>query len=422
MNDSTIAPTRNPFADLLSGMVADAHFELGTAPAAPTALGVFLGGMVATAAVDLERATPSFPYRPDGVIYHQPAAIHGDIDAELVRLIQENGAVGDTSFVDAGDVSPTAPNIYVPPVATREYWCVVDTKAKRRTRSDGQQVKTMYRCRKCGPCLRWWRLRIRHKYEWAISGQPEQTIVTIRGLADDDAASEAAIAVGRAGDGQRLVSVVRNPLTYHWDALIAFTSPATDRVILNVQRGRDRAGQDCAIETRGFTGAELVADWLPVNGRTPGWHKPCRLVGWDAPGVEPEYQYSDGYIIDAADAPDIPFENIAPIDLEIHGLADRPTDTNANRRAKLRARNRVHIRRWLAGVELDADALLTLKRMRLDGQRGDWLACIASGTYDGPKRLLIDLARVLDDGGLVSMDAPDGLRLAASYIVDGVAV
>ena len=334
--------------------------------------------------------------------------------------VAKNGAVGDTSPESTKDVSPTAPKVYAPPVRTRDYWCIVDTKAKRRIRSDGQQVKTMYSCRKCGPCLRWWRLRKRHKYEWAISGQPAQTAVIVSGLADDDVASDAAIAVGRAGDGQRLVSLVRNPLTYYWDALIVFTSALTGKAALNIQRGRQRAGQQCTIETRGFTGAELVADWLPVNGRTPGWHKPCRLVGYDAPGPEPEYQYSDGFVIDAADAPEIPFENIAPIDLEIHQLADRPTDTNANRRAKLRARNRVHIRRWLAGVQLNADALLTLQTARRNGCRGDWEACIPADNYHGPKRLIIDLALalVLDGDGLacVPMDAPDGLRLAASHI------
>ena len=112
----------------------------------------------------------------------------------------------------------------------------------------------------------------------------------------------------------------------------------------------------------------------------------------------------------------MPWEHNAPIDVETHPYADAPTDTNSLRTAKLRARNRIHIRRWLTGVTLDPDALLTLRNARRQGQRGDWFSCIASGAYDGPKRLIIDLALVLDDDAMVSLDTLDGLRLASSYI------
>ena len=335
---------------------------------------------------------------------------------------QENGAVGAKGVFSP--LAPTAPNVYIKPVrAAREHLCLVDISAKRRNRSDGDQTRTLYSCRKCGPCIQWWRFCKRHKYEWGISGKPEQTVIVCHGLPDDDTASAAAIAVGRAGDGQRLVSLVRNKLTYHWDALIVFTSSLTDKAILNIKRGRDRAGQQCTIETRPVSGAELVADWLPVNDRTPGQHKPCRFVGWgDAMVKEREYEYNDGYIIKAADHPEIPWQHELRIDVETHVYADAPTDTNSKRKAKLRARNRIHIRRWLEGVTLDPDALLSLRTARLDGKRGDWFGCIASGIYDGPKALIIDLAKSLDSDGMLSLDAPDGLRLASSYIADAEAV
>ena len=316
---------------------------------------------------------------------------------------------------------PTEPKVYIAPVRTREYYCLIDTSVKVRMRSDGQTVKTRYACGKCGPCLRWWRFRKRHLWEWGTSAKPEQTIITVSGLADDDLASAAAIAVGRAGDGQRFVSLIRNPLTYHWDALIVFANPQTPKVCLNIQRGRDREAQDCQIDNRPVSGAEIENDWLPVSRRTPGWHKPCRFVGWGAGADrEVEYAYGDGYVASDADAPDVPFDNAAPIDAEIHPYADAPMDTNAKRTAKLRARNRVHIRRWLTGVTLDPDALLTLRTARLQRQRGDWFGCIASGQYDGPKRLVIDLARALDADGLLSLNTPDGLRLASAYINDPI--
>ena len=50
----------------------------------------FLDALESKAAVDLERAAPTFPYRPDGPVYHVRTAVHGDVDTELVRLIRAN--------------------------------------------------------------------------------------------------------------------------------------------------------------------------------------------------------------------------------------------------------------------------------------------------------------------------------------------
>ena len=141
---------------------------------------------------------------------------------------------------------PTAPIPYNPPVrADRKYLCLVDSRVKVRMRSDGLIVKTRYSCNWCGPCLRWWRYTKRHKYEWGTSGKPEQTIVVVSGLADDDVASAAVISIGRAGKGPRFVSLVRNPQTYHWDALVVFANPQPTNVCRNIERARERAGQEC---------------------------------------------------------------------------------------------------------------------------------------------------------------------------------
>ena len=50
--------------------------------------------------------------------------------------------------------------------------------------------------------------------------------------------------------------------------------------------------------------------------------------------------------------------------------------------------------------------------------KNDWQASIASGTYDGPKALIRDLAAVLDDDGLVSFTARKALRRAATYMTE----
>ena len=75
---------------------------------------------------------------------------------------------------------------------------------------------------------------------------------------------------------------------------------------------------------------------------------------------------------------------------------------------------------WLTGNALDLVELLNLRNARRAGVRSknDWLACIASGTYDGPKALIRDLAAVLDDDGLVSFTARKAMRRAATYLTE----
>ena len=316
-------------------------------------------------------------------------------------------------------ISPTEPKSYNPPSWSGAY-CLRDDTVRVRLRSDVQIVKTCFNCGDCGPCVVQWRYRKRHRYEWGITGKPEQTVVIVSELDDDGVAADAAIAIGRAGDGRRVVFLARNPSTYYWQAVVIFADPQPVNVCLNIERGRTRNGQQCSVETRQVLGTE-IEQWLPTNKRSPDWHKPCRFVNWDgSESVEREYQYGDGYVADAADVLEVPFETVAPLDSEIQPYVDKPTDTNAKRTAKLRARNRVHIRRWLTGVTLDIAALLLLRDARRQGQRGDWFGCIESGTYHGPRALVIDLALALDDDGMVSLDTPDGLRLASSYITEGV--
>ena len=277
---------------------------------------------------------------------------------------------------------PTEPIPYNPPVrADRKYLCLVDSRVKVRMRSDGLIVKTRYSCNWCGPCLRWWRYCKRHKYEWGTSGKPEQTIVIVSGLADDDVASAVITSIGRAGKGPRFVSLVRNPRTYHWDALVVFANPQPANVCRNIERGRERAGQECTIETRLVNGAEIEATWLPENKKTAGNHDPCRFVSWGTTADKgTEYQYGDGYVTEDALAPeDAPFEHQAPADPELAMLKMTAIDTNSNRRAKLKARNRVSI----SGASWTVWSLTPMRCWRLRtaqvgrDKSGDWFGCIA---------------------------------------------
>ena len=44
-----------------------------------------------------------------------------------------------------------------------------------------------------------------------------------------------------------------------------FHSALPPKARLNIQRGRDRAGQDCTIETRAVAGVEIVETWVPTK-------------------------------------------------------------------------------------------------------------------------------------------------------------
>ena len=335
----------------------------------------------------------------------------------------KNGSVGDRSTGSLQEpLSPTEPNIYTRPLRPREYRCENDRNLKLRLRSDLQPVRTRFACKDCVECVGYWRYCKRHRYEWGIDGKPLQTVVTVSGLADDNVASNVAVAIGRAAHGQRVVFLYRDAATFRWVAVVVYADALGERDVLNIERGRARYGQECTIAERLIIGAELSA-WLPCNKRTEGGHKPCRFVDWGKVSrPETEYGYGDGEIIDVADAPaDIPYQESAPIDAEIHVYEANPIDTDAKCRAKLRARNRIHIGRWLGrdGVTLDIESLLALRSARMSGQRGHWFGCIAGGVYHGPKRLIIDLALALDVDGMIPLAATDAMRYASAFIVEG---
>ena len=75
---------------------------------------------------------------------------------------------------------------------------------------------------------------------------------------------------------------------------------------------------------------------------------------------------------------------------------------------------------WCEGKEFSHTGLMVLRAKLMNGGRGtqaEIQACIASGDWRGPSKLLKDLARALDDDGYLAADARDCLWVAHSYIV-----
>ena len=129
-NSTPVTPRRNPFDESLgrirellldpgfmsladlspAWIVAETTGVIGGKPATGgNALADVLRGLESQATVDLEREAPSFPYRPDGPVYHVRTSVHGEVDADLVRLIRAN----DESTVGVRErENPHPPNPY----------------------------------------------------------------------------------------------------------------------------------------------------------------------------------------------------------------------------------------------------------------------------------------------------------------------
>ena len=374
-------------------------------------------------------------YTPEEV-YEYLAARTLEPDPDEIRVERQYAALDALRTKIARYVNGNAePPIPVPhkkggpyrePTRRDDEYCL-NTKFRIRRRSDGVVVKTPFPCRECGPCLRYWQRRKMHRHDWEIverhdwkpaDAPPLQTVVIVRGCETDDAAGRAAIGVGRTGQASRTVCLV--PKMGSWTALVVFHGVLDENTIRNIRRTRERHGQECEIETRIFAGQSLL-EWLPTDRLTPSKRKPCRIVAEDdRDKPEREYAYNDGVVVGADDPRlrDLPSDADAPTDDELLPLHDVPTDTPAEKRAKLDRRNLKHAMRWLDGVELHRQSLLAMRTARLDGRKDNWFACIASGAYRGPRAMLFDLVLALDPAGNLPAECPEWMRHAAGRIVE----
>ena len=310
------------------------------------------------------------------------------------------------------------------------------SKVGRVRHSSGGVYRMAVDCRDCGPDLRWWRMQKREQYGHG-RGRGYQTMVRVSGLASDDDAQKLITAIGRTSyaDGSRVAFIWKDLASYLWEVAVVYADAVGDRGLVNLNRRGGKDDYDWQIENRRVEPDELDA-FMPTQNRTQyrnksdkpnGGHDPVRFTNWIQPQEELPTDYSWGDVDiddDAAEsAMELPTRDKVA-DPELDAVADRVSDSWATRWVKNEKRAVINQGRWLAGVQFGGAALLRLQTARNKGQRGDWRGCIVSGTYDGPKRLIIDLALALvkDADGLlcVPMAARAALRRAAAHIVEGV--
>ena len=406
---------------------AETSGRIGGKPdAGGDALTDFLESLEYQASVDLERATPTFPYRPDGPVYHVREAVHG-YDDELVSLIQAQRAtmadvestVGvyqgspysyrQLDITGDGDTFDTIPRrgLYACPNAGRDKARVVQSVRGGSYRVDLACEDTEG---DCPPCRQHWIdsavLRFRH----GLIGDT-QLVITSTGHQTPEVAQKVVTAVGRQLGAVRRAQVLSRTLDYTYSAHIVVTGAMP----LPSTLARIAARPGVSAEYRAVSDDDFKA-LLYSRTKLDLARCPVRFLHWPtaaaAGAATNVYGHNDGYVATATDA-----RNIPPM-----RLTRRPN-------LKIPESQRVRIREneaadnadiWLTGNALDLVELLNLRNARRAGVRSknDWLACIASGNYDGPKALIRDLAAALDDDGLVSFTARKALRRAATYMTE----
>ena len=367
--------------------------------------------------------------------YEQTGRIGGDATpwlADFVVSVPEELRVISRHGNDKIALDRQRGDGYTDPDRSTDDYCIrFGEKVGRQRHSSGGAYRLAVDCRECGGDLRWWQMQKRHKYAYG-QGDGNQSLVRVSGLATDDDAQTMLTAIGRTtgATGPRMTFSWRNPDSYLWEIAGIYADALGAGAVANLGRRRDRGPEshEWEIESRRVDPDELDA-FMPTQSRTQrrakdkpdGGHDPVRFVGWgkNRERLQTDYAWGDVDIGDDSDAiMELPTRDQVS-DPEIEHLADKVSDHWAMRWVKNERRAVIHTRRWLDGVALDGDALLRLRTARLDGQRGDWFGCIAAGTYDGPRRLIIDLALSLDADAMAGLDSRAALRLAASYIVDG---
>ena len=262
----------------------------------------------------------------------------------------------------------------------------------------------------CPPCRQHWIDSAADRLLHGLVGDT-QLAITATGCQTPEKGQKLITAIGRQLGPVRRAQVLTRTMDYTYIAHIIVTGAMPLASVL--ARIAARAG--VSIEYRPVSVDDFKA-LLYSRTKLDLARCPVRFLHWPtaaaAGAATNVYGHNDGYVATATDA-----RNIPPMRLTRRSNLKIPESQRVRIRENEAADN-ADI--WLTGNALDLVELLNLRNARRAGVRSknDWLACIASGTYDGPKALIRDLAAVLDDDGLVSFTARKAMRRAATYLTE----
>ena len=302
----------------------------------------------------------------------------------------------------------------------------------RRRCDSGNPAATPIACGDCPQCLDWYRYQKAYQFDRMAHNRPLQTVMTVADLDDDNAAAHALQTLHRYNpQGSRIAIMGRNPETYKWQAMIVYAdafSERTDGLIAYKMAGYN-GYENVTFEQRSVNGQELAA-MIEASGKTPNGHQRCRFIQWCQPvdDTPDTYEYGDGQIDTVpADLPNVTRHQHAcsacanaKQDYRRH-TANYPTGKAIPTYPDWRAMQSV--KRWFdpERTRLSRDAIRlmagTMRGGADDVARGLYTGILASG-YEGPRKLIADLAAAIGDDGNIRPDARRCLAWAWYALAD----
>ena len=299
----------------------------------------------------------------------------------------------------------------------------------RRRCDSGNLARTPIACGDCPQCLDWYRYQKAYQFDRLAHNIPMQTVITVSDLPDDNAAAHVRELIGRYHPQSRVGVISRNPDTYLWQTTVVFPYPFSERTSGLTAHKLDRNGYGHVnVENRCVSGQEVAAH-LRASGNTDGGHQPCRFVRWCTPVDETPntYELSDGQIETVQTGQPVVKKHehhcapcaIAHFAYREH-LANYATGKAMPTYTEWRAMQSV--KRWLdpERVHLSRDAIRGMAGALRGGADRDakdlYIGILASG-YEGPRKLIADLAAAVGDDGNINPDARRCL-LWAWYALD----
>ena len=394
---SVLERLSNPYELTPEWLEAQTTGRIGSKPdAGGNALAGVLRGLESQAAVDLERETPSFPYRPNQPILHERQAVRGDVDAELVRLILAQRAVAEFEEMTGSLKGPDSPlkgtrHLLLRATRPQEMTCRASTAWSEAILPDGSIKIRHQPCGECDNCLAWRRRENALRFVY-VAADVECTTIQVSGWASSewDKAAVWLDAMGRRQPGQRWRGL-RPAEDYTPTATVIYPCELSAEIIELAKSDAARKGLTLtakyeAVSVAAFGG---IQDTLKtrtgnvLNKETGKYVRHCtsRFVAWpDFEESLPDYVTGDTVVHQSGKDVELPDETPA-------------TDLESNLRSvkdvEHRAESAAYIR--MGRVEyLDIGLFLNLPNE--PDRDGEVMQTIKRREHGGSSQLLIDAA------------------------------
>ena len=297
------------------------------------------------------------------------------------------------------------------------------SKVFMRSCDYGKASSLPVECGNCDKCDDWYRYKIAYRFDRGVVGRPLQTMVILTGFATMDDAGVAVNQMSKRDTGARHRSVSIDPATETYRAVVTYADAIDPHNEYLIGVAATKHGYTATVEHRIVTGTEVAA-FIPNDSKVDGY-QPSRFTGW-CNGVnsdQPTYVYSDGVAVDTP-------RNLPRPERESHVCSDCATVkadyhkhianyAKGKRRPSYREwRDTLAVKHWTdpENVRLSRQAVVdianALRGGATDAAAAAYGRLVISGTYQGPKRLIIDLALQVGRNGQIDQDARQCLKMA----------